>query len=274
MKKYGALITLGLAVLFGLLAVWMTNQWLQERGSGQVATASTPVETEQVVVAATDIPLGSRLTGETLAMTEWPAGKAPRGSFNSVEELDGRVTLSRMAAGMPVLKGELADAGSGAGLVALIEPGNRAMAVRVDEVTGVGGFIIPDSMVDVISVETRGKKNKSNTVLERVRVLAIAQETETEEGKAQVVRTVTLQVKPDEAEKLALQMHVGSLHLILRNPMDDAVKEKPKVAKARPIQTLQSQVQRQKAVPFNVEIIRGSDRDSIKFKDPDSEDRY
>ncbi len=274
MKKYGALIALGLAVMFGALAVWMTREWLQARESEQSIQAEASVESERIVVAATDIALGSRLTGETLALSEWPAGKSPRGSFTDIGELDGRVALTRMAAGSPILKAELAEPGSGAGLLALIEPGNRAMAIRVDEVTGVGGFIIPDSMVDVISVETRGNKRKAKTVLEKVRVLAIAQETDAEEGEAQVVRTVTLQVKPAEAERLALQMHLGSLHLVLRNPIDEAVKEAPKVAKTKRVKTLRANIRRLKAVPYNVEVIRGAERDNVKFKDPESEDRY
>jgi len=272
MKKYGALIALGLAVVFGLLAVWLTRSWLLEQESSQVAVAAPTFETEQIVIAATDLPLGTRLGVDNLVLSDWPAGKVPRGTFTSVEELEGRISVTRIAAGSPVLNAELADPGSGAGLVALIDQGARAMAIRVDEVTGVGGFILPNSLVDVIGVEVSGKTRKARTILEKIRVLAIAQATEKEEGKPEVVRTVTLQVKPDEAEKLALQMHLGSLHLVLRNPLDGEVA--PPVAKAKPVKTLRSQVSAQQTIPYNVEIIRGSERDSIKFKDPESESRY
>lgn len=274
MKKYGALIAFGLAVVFGLLAVWLTREWLLDKESSQAALVKTEVETSQVVIAATDIPLGTRLSSNNLAISEWPAKSTPIGAFTSLEDVDGHVALTSLAAGTPVRKAELAEPGSGAGLVALIEPGNRAIAIRVDEVTGVGGFILPNSLVDVIGVESSGKKRKAKTILQKIRVLAIAQATEKDEGKPEIVRTVTLQVKPPEAERLALQMHLGSLHLVLRNPLDGAIKEAPKIAKAKPVQTLRSNVSRKKTVPYNVEVIRGSDRDSVRFKDPESEDRY
>lgn len=274
MKKYGALIAFGLAVVFGLLAVWLTQEWLTGKGTGQTAVVERTVDTTPVVIAATDIPLGTRLTSDYLVVNDWPSKSAPKGAFSSLEEIEGRVVVSRLGAGTPVLKAELAEPGSGAGLVALIDQGNRAMAIRVDEVTGVGGFILPNSIVDVISVRANSKKKSAKTILQKIRVLAIAQATEKEEGKPEVVRTVTLQVKPPEAERLALEMHQGSLHLVLRNPLDGAIKTAPKVAKARPVKTLKSKVSRQKTIPYNVEVIRGSDRDSVKFKDPESEDRY
>ncbi|PLY02932.1 MAG: Flp pilus assembly protein CpaB [Desulfuromonas sp.] len=271
MKKYGALIALGLAVVFGLLAVWLTREWLIDKQESQVAVVSQQIKTTPVVIAATDIPLGTRLSAENLVMSEWPAKSAPKSAFASIEEVEGRVVVSRMGAGTPVLKAELAEPGSGAGLVALIEPGNRAMAIRVDEVTGVGGFILPNSVVDVISVDAKSQRKKAKTILQKIRVLAIAQATETEEGKPEIVRTVTVQVKPPEAERLALEMHKGILYLVLRNPLDG---ETPKVAKSKPVKTLRSKVSKKKTVPYDVEVIRGSERDSVKFKDPESEDRY
>ncbi len=274
MKKYGALIAFGLAVVFGLLAVWLTREWLLDKEASQAAVVSPRVDTDQIVLAATDIPLGTRLGPDNLILSNWPADNTPQGAFDSIEAVNGRIAVTRMVAGSPVLDAELAEPGSGAGLVALIEPGNRAMAIRVDEVTGVGGFILPNSVVDVIGVETNGKNRKAKTILQNIRVLAIAQATEKDEGKPEVVRTVTLQVKPPEAERLALQMHLGSLHLVLRNPLDGETQAPPKVAKAAPVQTLHSRVAEQKTVPYNVEVIRGSDRDSVRFKDPDSEDRY
>lgn len=274
MKKYGALIAFGLAVVFGLLAVWLTREWLLSKENRQAAVVSTQIDTEQIVIAANDIPLGTRLDTDNLVLCDWPSSSIPHGSFVSVEDVDGRIAVTRLVAGEPVLDAGLADPGSGAGLVSLIEPGNRAMAIRVDEVTGVGGFILPNSMVDVIGVETSGKKRKAKTILQKIRVLAIAQATEKEEGKPEVVRTVTLQVKPPEAERLALQMHLGSLHLVLRNPLDGDLKQAPKIAKVRKVNTLRSKVSRKKTIPYNVEVIRGSTRDSVRFKDPDSEDRY
>lgn len=278
MKRYGALIALGLAILFGTVAVVLTNQWLSSQ-PGQTATTQAPTQakTTPVVMAAEDLGIGSRLSDQNLTVAQWPEDHVPRGAFKSVDELAGRVAVTPLTAGQPILAAELAAAGSGAGLVALIEKGKRAMAIRVDEVTGVGGFILPNTMVDVIGVENvRGGGKKADTILKRIKVLATAQETFREEGKAKVVRTVTMELTPKQAEKLALQSHRGSVHLVLRNPLEEDEPEPPKkVAKApsRPKPTLKPRVYKPAPVPFTVEIIRAGQRQSMDFKDTESEDR-
>ncbi|PLX81852.1 MAG: Flp pilus assembly protein CpaB [Desulfuromonas sp.] len=278
MKRYGALIALGLAILFGTVAVVLTNQWLSSQ-PGQTATTQAPAQskTVPVVMATEDLGIGSRLSDQNLTVTQWPEDHVPRGAFNSVDQLSGRVAVTPLSAGQPILAAELAAAGSGAGLVALIEKGKRAMAIRVDEVTGVGGFILPNTMVDVIGVENqRGGGKTAETILKKIKVLATAQETFREEGKAQVVRTVTMELTPKQAEKLALHTHRGSVHLVLRNPLEEDTPEPPKkVAKApsRPKPTLKPRVYKPAPVPFTVEIIRAGQRQSMDFKDTESEDR-
>jgi pilus assembly protein CpaB len=252
MKKYGTVIALGFAVIFGILAVIGVNMLLsgQTAGTPVVRTESTPMT--RIVVAAADLNIGTKLTGENLALVDWPRANAPRGTFENTSDIDGRVTITKLAAGTPIRNGELAAPGSGAGLVAVIDPGMRAMAIQVNEVTGVGGFILPNTFVDVIAIDGKGGKNNAKTLLEKVEVLAIAQETFIEEGKAKVVRTVTLELSPDDAESLALQTSKGSIQLILRNPLDEV---KPVVKKA-PVRTVRRQVYTPPP-SFEVEIIRG-----------------
>jgi pilus assembly protein CpaB len=255
MKKYGTVIALGFAVVFGILAVILVNRLLsgQTAETPMVRSESTPMS--KIVVASTDLNIGTRLTGENLALVDWPRANAPRGSFENISDIEGRVAITKVMAGTPIVNGGLAAPGSGAGLVAAIEPGMRAMAIQVNEVTGVGGFILPNTFVDVIAIDVDGKgaKNNAKTLLEKVEVLAIAQETYIDEGKAKVVRTVTLKLSPEDAESLALQTSQGSIQLVLRNPLDEV---KPVVKKAAPVRT----VRRRVFTPppsFEVEIIRG-----------------
>lgn len=272
MKKYGAVLALALAVVFGLSAVFLSNKWLSAKETVMVKETAPGT---RIVVAAVDIPIGSRLSENNLTLAEWPQANVPKGSFTEIGALTDRIAVSQLVAGEPLLAAELAAPGSGAGLVAMIEPGMRAMSVKVDEVTGVGGFILPSTYVDIIGVEKlEGNRNKAETILRRIKVLAIAQETFTEEGKAKVVRTVTLEIKPDQAEILALQTQKGSIHLVLRNPMEEILEVPPEpkvVAKPPAVRKVKARVYTPKPVPFEVEIIRGSQRDKVSFKDATSE---
>ncbi len=280
MKKYGALIALVLAIVFGAAAVVLTMQYLSNQSPQQTPLVQEEtVPMTEIVVPATDIGIGTPLNKENLVLVEWPKKNVPEGAFNNVDELDNRVAVTKLFKGRPIIAAEMAGPGSGAGLVALIEQGKRAMAIRVDEVTGVAGFILPNAVVDVIGVESQGRGgSKADTILRQIKVLARSQETyPDEEGKPKVVRTVTLEVKPDEAEKLALQTHKGSIYLVLRNPLEEEPPPAPpkvvKKRKPRYIPTLSARVKKKQTQPFNVEVLRGTERDTVKFKDHQSGER-
>lgn len=257
MKKYGTVIALGLAILFGVVAVILVNRWLATQNPTAVsADPSESVPMAEIVVAGTDLTIGSRLSTENLSMAKWPRTNVPKGAFEKIEDVEGRVNISKLVAGNPILAGELAAPGSGAGLVAVIKPGMRAMSIKVNEVTGVGGFILPNTFVDVISIEKKGKAKTAKTLLQKVEVLAIAQETYIEEGKPKVVRTVTLELTPADARKLALQTNEGPIRLVLRNPLDEVeVKPTPKVV--RQVRRVRPRVYTPPPPTFEVEIIRG-----------------
>jgi pilus assembly protein CpaB len=282
MKKYGALIALGLAILFGVSAVWLANRMMTKKAPEVAAEVKETLPVTKIVIAARDIETGTLLTDQFLTLAEWPKANVPKGAFYEVAELNGRVAVTKLHAGSPLLKAELADPGSGAGLVALIPQGTRAMSIRVDEVIGVAGFILPNSYVDVVHVDTDSvkKTDVSDIILEKVKVLAIAQETYTDEegGKAKIVRTVTLELTPKEAIQLALKTRKGSIHLLLRNPLEEKGKaiEPPPVVKTsykpKTVPTLESRVTHPPTTPHTVEIIRGSNRQDIKFKNVESED--
>jgi pilus assembly protein CpaB len=276
MKKYGTVIALGLAVVFGALAVWLTNQWLTTRTTEEQVVVKETVPMTKIVVAGRDLGIGTPLSADNLILAQWPKANAPKGAFENVNEVEGRVAITRLRAGSPVLAAELAAPGSGAGLVALIPDGKRAMSIRVDEVIGVSGFILPNTYVDVIAVGNpeKNRPREVKTILKRVQVLAIAQETTTEEGQAKVVRTVTMEVDPDEAEKLALQTHQGSIHLILRNPLEEE-KPEPVVKKVarKVVPQIKPRVYTPKPVPYDIEVIRGTNRENVRFKTSESEER-
>jgi len=212
MKGTRAVIMLLLSLVAGIAAVVLAARWLGEQASG----TST-----QVVVAARDIDLGQPINASMLTAAPWPAGAVPQGAFKDAKELEGRVPKSGLMRGEPVLEAKLAPIGTKGGLSALIGGGRRAITVRVNEVIGVAGFALPGNYVDVM-VHTQDENDKpvSKIVLERILVLAVAQEASRDETKPRVVNAVTLEVTPEQAERLDLARSVGNLSLALRNQLD------------------------------------------------------
>lgn len=224
MKQYGTLIALAVAVIFGIVAVMLAKQWLSSQvPEERLVVQQEQVPLEKIVVAGQDLDIGSRLTEQNLLLVDWPRANTPKGAFANIDDLKDRVTVSRVVAGLPIVAAELAAPGSGAGLVASIKPGMRAMAIKVNEVVGVAGFVLPNTFVDIVSVEN----NVARTVLKRVEVLAIAQQTFVEEGIAKVVSTVTLELTPKQVLQLAETTQKGSVTLALMNPIEE-VAELPK----------------------------------------------
>jgi pilus assembly protein CpaB len=274
MKKINPFLIFGLAALFGILAVFVANRWLSSQMVVPEIVKQEPAPLAKIVIAARQIGVGTPLSSQNLTLAEWPRANVPKGSFQDIKAVEGRVAVSRISAGMPLLDSELAAPGSGAGLVAAIPQGTRAMSIRVDEVIGVSGFVLPHTYVDVIGVEGDNRQQTVKTILHKIKVLAVAQETFNEDGKAKVVRTVTLQVKPQESEKLALQTHRGSIHLVLRNPLDEeeeeTKEEKPEVkvaAAPKPrVPVLRPKIRTAPISQHAVEVIRGSKREEVKFE--------
>jgi len=222
MNNKRAVIMMALAVVLGLLAVALAAGWLLNAPG---ATAS------RIVVARSDVDIGQRLSPEMFKLVDWPAGSVPRGAFTDPSPLGGRVLKSSLLAGEPISEAKLAPAGTLGGLSALIAEGKRAITVRVNDVVGVAGFALPGNYVDIIvSTETMPDPNAarareqsiSKIVLERILVLAVAQEVSRDETRPKVVNAVTLEVTPAEAEKLDLARSVGTLSLALRNQVDPA----------------------------------------------------
>ena len=216
MKNTRAIVMLVLSLVIGLGAAIMAASWVQRQGTGA----------NKVVVAAADVDLGTRINTQMLKTADWPSGSVPPGSFSDPKDLADRVLKTSVLRGEAIVESKLAPAGTQGGLSAVIKSGSRAITVRVNDVIGVAGFALPGNYVDiVVSTQEDGARgnqsqNISKIVLEHILVLAVAQEVGRDETKPKVVNAVTLEVTPDQAERLDLARSVGTLSLVLRNQID------------------------------------------------------
>ncbi|MDQ1559353.1 MAG: pilus assembly protein CpaB [Pyrinomonadaceae bacterium] len=208
------------AVVFGLVAAFSVSRYL----SGTQAYAKN---LNSVVVAKVDIQPGEKIIAEQLQSVQFPAGATPDGTFQSADKLIGRVAVVQIAAREPLTDYKLAPEGSAGGLSAVIPEGYRAMTVKVDDVVGISGFVMPGALVDVVvvinPVENNGRENPiSKIVLQNIKVLANGQNIDRPKNdrEPESVKAVTLQVTPEQAEKLALASSEGKLQLVMRNSVD------------------------------------------------------
>lgn len=228
MRSRGILM-LFIAALAGLVAVGLAARWMQHQGGDK----------GRIAVANTDIELGGRISPEMVRLVDWPQGSVPVGAFSDAGKLEGRVVMVAMQRGEPLTEGRLAPVGTKGGLSAVVPAGKRAMTVRVNDVVGVAGFALPGTYVDVmVNTQEEGSRRNdkdhaiSKIVLERILVLAVAQEADRDATKPKVVNAVTLEVTPTQAEMLDLARSVGSLSLVLRNQTEDKPAETAGITKS------------------------------------------
>ena len=215
MKSTRALIMIFFSLIAGAVAVWLTSRWV-----GQQVNENSTV----IMVSTKDLDPGALLTPDVLHSVPWPNAALPTGAFTDAKKLETRVVGgSTVYKGEPFMEAKLAPEGSSGGLSSIIPNGMRAISIQGNEITGVAGFVRPGSLVDIL-VNTRDKNEKpiSKIVLEKILVLAIAQDDKRDQNKPKVVSAVTLQVDPTQAEKIDLARSIGTLSLILRNPLDKA----------------------------------------------------
>ncbi len=220
MRNKRFFIVLTGALLFGVLAAFSVSRYLS---SAQAFSK----DLKRVVVARTAIPVGTKLVAEQLMVVQFSKESAPDGAFESPEKLVGRVAVTNLAVRDPVIESRLAPVGTAGGLSAIIPEGYRAMTVKVDDVVGISGFIMPGTLVDVVVVIDPQDKTGvadpiSKIVLQNIKVLANGQNIDKPENQrdANSVKAVTLLVLPEQAEKLALASSEGKLQLVMRNSID------------------------------------------------------
>jgi pilus assembly protein CpaB len=225
MRNKRFFIVLAGALLFGLLAAVSVSRYLS---SAQAYTKNL----SQVAVAKVAIPLGTKIIAEQVTMVQFPKESTPDGTFSSAEKLVGRVAIVNIGARESITEARLAPEGTAGGLSAVIPEGYRAMTVKVDDVVGISGFIMPGTLVDVVVVidpaeNTSRQDPISKIVLQNIKVLANGQNIDKPEDQreANSVKAVTLQVLPEQAEKLALASTEGKLQLVMRNSTDQGDEE-------------------------------------------------
>jgi pilus assembly protein CpaB len=206
-----------LAGIVGLVATFLIHRYITTK-------TMIPVKpTDSVVVADLDIAPGTALSSRMLQTNQWPRDIVPSKAVRSPKEVEGRVVLVPISRGEPILHSKLAPEGTAAGLGGLLDPNKLAVTVRVDDVSGVAGFINPGDRVDLLVDITAGesKEHFSKILLQNLKVLSKGQIwDQTTEKKPQVVTTVTLEVTPEEAEIINLATNQGKIRLALRNQIN------------------------------------------------------
>ncbi len=254
------IIPIALGLVFAAVAAFMTLGVLSDQDKKPEKAKKT---TTTIVVATSEISRGEVVELEHVKTIEWPKDTVPEGAFRNKEQAIGQLARHLIYANDPLTQEKLLDSNSPSVLALLIPAGRRAISIKVNEVTGISGFIAPGSHVDVL-LSVGGRKDeeqgpRTRTVLQDVEVLAIAQNIEQKDNKPIVVNTVTLNVAPRDAERLTLASHEGSLQMVMRNDRDTARIYSAGVSLDHIIGTAVAGDGR------SVELIRGVSRMSVSF---------
>jgi pilus assembly protein CpaB len=219
MRNRQSLIALTAALVLGLVAVFLANTYLL--GSQRSAALKG---TTRVAVAASPLAYGVDITPDKVRFVDYPNASIPPGAFTNAAQLmpagKKRVALLPISVNELILPGKISGAGQGASIASLLPDGMRAASVRINDVSGVAGFVQPNDSVDVLITRTTpGNENSTqltDVLLQNVRVIAMDQDSKNSDGSAKLAKTATLEVSPIDAQKLALAQEVGSLSLVLR----------------------------------------------------------
>lgn len=263
MKRRGVSMVL-LSLVFGIAAAWAAKSWVEQR-----ARANAPDAGSTVVLATMEIPYGTKIEGRHVKVITVPTGTPLGNHFSTVEEIEGLIATQRALSGEVLLKERFTKAGAGSTLAALIKPDMRAVTVRVDDVVGVAGFLLPGNHVDVVAARKVNDRATTETVLMNINVLAVDQTTTNDKNDPVVVRAVTLEMTPQEAEVLVKAREEGRIQLTLRNPADETrpqLADAPEPAPApaiEPAKPVRRAAPPRPAAP-SVTIIRGTLVDSEK----------
>lgn len=231
--RSSTIVMIGLAALFGLLAVFVAQSWLSSQAERMKAQEAKPqaVPTQTLVVASKPLRFGMQLQKDYLREIAWPQSAMPNGAFSKVDEVlkEGkRVVLAPIEVNEPLLAVKITGPGQRATLSALVGPGMKAVTIRVNDVEGVGGFVLPGDRVDVVMTRQLDKGAASTeVVLQNARVLAIDQVADTRTEKPSIAKAVTLEVDTRDAQKVWLAASVGNLSLLLRKA-GEVAEEKPR----------------------------------------------
>jgi len=220
-------VMIGFAVLFGLIAVFLAQIWLNNQADERLksidAQRKAAPPARSIVVAGKPLRFGDELNSAALREMPWPDNALPAGAFGKIADLTSgkRIVLMPIDTNEAVLASKITGPGQRATLSAMLDDGMKAVTIRVNDVEGVAGFVLPGERVDVVLTRTGEKNNAVNdVVLQNVRVLAVDQLADQRADKPAVVKAVTLEVDPTDGQKIALAATVGTLSLLLRKAGD------------------------------------------------------
>ncbi len=222
-----------ISFVLALGAAWVARSWLQGRLAGPGRAPSAEMA---VVVSAMEIPFGTKIESRHVKTITLPRGAPVGNHFDKAQDVIGLIALQKVIAGQILLKEQLTDHASGATLAAVVRKDMRAVTVRVDDVVGVAGFLLPGNHVDVVAARMlrNDQRAEAETVLRNLNVLAVDQTASQDKDQPVVVRAVTLEVTPKQAEVLVKAREEGKIQLTLRNPLEDQEQLPEVVADAAP----------------------------------------
>jgi len=252
-----SILILVIAIVMGGVAAFLARSWLLSRTQ---VTANTTT----IVVASTQLPYGTQLSQDNVPEIPWAANVMPQGSFPSKEALfkqGGRITLATFQQNEPILNSKITGPGERASLSTLLDRDKRAITIRVDDVRGVAGFILPGDRVDVVLIRSEsdsgGRRDYSDLLLQDVKVIAVDQLASEQKNNPTVAKAVTLEVTPQQAQKISLASDVGHLSLILRKAGDSNV-----VANQRVTTSDLSEVAGERRVPVPATVAEAPAREA------------
>jgi pilus assembly protein CpaB len=254
MAKRRGFMMLALSVAMGLFAAWTAGNWVRRAGATPELAMAT------VIAAEIAIPFGTKVDARHLKTLQMPVEYIPAGSFANMDEVVNRVTVQPVVAGEILMRERFTAYENGSTLAALVSERMRAVTVRVDDVIGVAGFLLPGNRVDVLAARLEaGHRATAETILRDVKVLAVDQTAATEKNEPVIVRAVTLEVNPAQAETLIKAKEEGSIQLTLRNPLDDEV-----IVEAAAPAPVRRATAPAAPRPRSITVIRGTDVSTVK----------
>lgn len=273
--RFGTASVLAFAIFAGGVATMMARSILTSQSAAPAGPAT------KLVVAAKPLRFGAPLAADNVQEIEWGSAVIPEGSFPSIEAMSKegvRVTLAPFSRNEPIMAARVSGPGQKASLAALLEPGMRAVTVRVDDVKGVAGFIMPGDRVDVMLTRTEDRQSFTDVLLQNVKVLAIDQVANERQESAKIAKAVTLEVTMQQGQKLVLASGAGVLSLILRqsdSPSGEAMRrvtigDLSQTEAAQPAKASASEASDipapapPPATTARVQIIRGAKADAVE----------
>jgi pilus assembly protein CpaB len=257
MKRRGVLLVIFSLGMAGF-AAWAANGWVTDR----LTLADSDANQEAVIVAALEIPYGTKVDGRHLRVEQRNPESVPEGAFRSLDDVEGMVATATMYRGEILVTTRFAQHASGSTLAALVASNMRAVTVRVDDVVGVAGFLLPGNRVDVLAtrLDRRNRRARTETILKNIKVLAVDQTAATQENDPVIVRAVTLEMTPNQSENLVQAKEEGTIQLTLRNPLEkqQIAQTEPVVKKAPAIAVRPARKRTRKKVDSVITVIRGT----------------